>query len=192
MRSAKSESKRSKQARLDGLGCQVVGRYLNNFNEVEERMDRAIAQLLRLKLSMAPIVTSAIPFARKVSMLRLALYARTKSQNRRAAIDKLFKKITALNTDRNVLAHHSFRTTKNGVQFKRTRVRRSIRKDDPIWSFKKFYDDWSMTDTLKRQLDAALFLIKPGYGRLFADARFHDIFYYLHESEIYRRRHRMN
>jgi hypothetical protein len=55
------------------LACERVGRFLYFFSRVEMQLDAAITKIFKIDPNIAPIVTTNIDFARKVSIVQSAV-----------------------------------------------------------------------------------------------------------------------
>jgi hypothetical protein len=129
--------------------CELVGRFLYYFAQVESEIDTSIIQILDLKSHAAAVISSGIDFSKKVNILTI-ISSETALPEDSKNNESLFKKIFKQNDNRKIAAHCVFEPAGDGVQFTRTTSNNGrITTHDPIWTKKYFEDAYEELKTIR-------------------------------------------
>jgi hypothetical protein len=156
--------------------CELVGRFLYHFSRIETELNAAVAKLFKLDEASADILTANIDFARKLNIVRSAVHEQNASPHEKwltNEIKETFVGVLAMNTERQIVAHSSFRSHPDGgVVFTRTMAREKLARSEVVWDEDKFAKFFKRMKELERGLDKVLRHIEPHVPKLdFSDPR---------------------
>jgi hypothetical protein len=144
--------------------CRLVGLFQYHFARIEQKIDQGVIKLLDLDDKAGLIVTSSMDFFKKLNLLWAVAYEQATNDKARKFVDRTFKDVAGVNTDRQLVIHSSFEPAPNGdVQFNRTVPPRDgrFRVDDQVWAKKKFDDRYTKMKKLDGDLHTLVDMIKP-------------------------------
>jgi hypothetical protein len=148
------------------IACELVGRFLFHFSHVEGGIDAAIAKLFDLKEDAADIITANMDMNRKLNIVQSMVDLQSKPPEWRSWATDLLNQIRGLNSpSRQIVAHSTFEPFENGsVRFKRTTAKETLKRDAPVWSTKKFNDDFLKLEECATKLTQLVFDLSPYRG----------------------------
>jgi len=151
------------QADPQQQACLLVGQFQYHFARIEQKIDQGVIKLLALDDKAGLIVTSSVDFAKKLNLLWAVAYEQAINDKGREFVDRTFKAVFQINTDRQLVIHSSFEPAPNGgVQFKRTVPKGGrVRVEDQVWGDKKFDDQYTKMQGRADDLDKLVDVIKP-------------------------------
>jgi hypothetical protein len=143
--------------------CLLVGRFQYHFGRIEQKIDQGVIKLLDFDDKAGLIVTSSVDFAKKLNLLWAVAHGQATNDQGRRFVERTFKAVFAVNTDRQLVIHSSFEPAPSGdVQFKRTVAKDGhLRVDDQVWGEKKFDEQYTKMEKLADDLDKLVDVIKP-------------------------------
>jgi hypothetical protein len=162
-RSVSQTANTSAQADPLEAACRLVGRFQYHFGRIEQKIDQGVIKLLDLDDKAGPIVTASVDFAKTLNLLWAVANQQATNDKGRRFVQRTFKAVLAVNTDRQLVIHSSFEPTPNGdVQFNRTVAKDGrVRVDDQVWGEKEFNDQYTEMKRLVADLDKLVDVIKP-------------------------------
>ena len=112
--------------------CLLVGRFQYHFGRIERKIDQGVIKLLDLDDKAGPIVTGSVDFTKKVNLLWAVANQQATNDKGRKFVNRTFKDVFKVNTDRQRVIHSSFEPAPTGgVQFNRTVAKDGrVRVDD--------------------------------------------------------------
>jgi hypothetical protein len=143
--------------------CRLVGRFQYHFAGIEQKIDQGVKKLLDLDDRAGLIVTSSMDFFKKLNLLWAVAYEQAINDKARKFVDRTFKDVSAVNTNRQLVIHSSFEPAPSGdVQFKRTVAKDGrVRVDDQVWGEKEFNDQCAKMQRLADDLHKLVDVIGP-------------------------------
>jgi hypothetical protein len=155
-------AKRSNRKKL-ARACRLVDLFQYHFGRIEQKIDQGVIKLLDLDDKAGPIVTASVDFAKKLNLLWAVANQQATNDKGRRFVERTFKAVFAVNTDRQLVIHSSFEPAPSGdVQFKRTVAKDGrLRVDDQVWGEKKFDNQYTKMEKLAGDLDKVVAMIKP-------------------------------
>jgi hypothetical protein len=136
------------------LACQRVGLFLYKFALLEQEINNRIIDILELKGDAAGVVAHSLDFFKKLNILRIVAIERTPEAERHS-VEQIFNAIAGQNENRKLMAHCRFEPseTTGSVQFRRTTTHAKVKVEDPLWSPKKFTEEFEKMDVLLAKLN---------------------------------------
>jgi hypothetical protein len=149
------------------IACELVGRFLFHFAQVERGLDEAIVKLFELKnQAAADIITAEMPFNRKIQIIKSMVHEQSsnKPPEWEKQATKLLHRVNGLNDPlRQTIAHSLFEPSneKGSVVFKRTTTRGKLKQTLITWDKKQFKDHFKNMDECTAELAKLAVDLRP-------------------------------
>ena len=106
---------------------EMVGRFMNEWSHIEFGLDRVISGSLKLSNTQSLAFSRALRFTMKMTLIKFLITALiTNKMDNKKGLD-LLKKIRCMSEQRNIIAHHHFRESKDGSHVEFLKI--SVTKD---------------------------------------------------------------
>ena len=138
--------------------CRQVGRFLYHFALLEETMNALIGQALKLDADQTAIVGRSVPLHKKVELLQAVIQAQPRQDEAwKQAVVSTFNKISTLNGDRNIVAHHAFcGDPSGGAVFRVAGIHqksKALKREPVLWTPTDFETKCENAERLRAELE---------------------------------------